>query len=362
MRMLDAAFNRAREALRVLEDAARFALDDGPLCAELKEIRHGLRDALDAAGIHRTDLLAARDTPGDVGTSITTETEARRSGLAGVAAAAGARLGEALRAIEECLKTKGAAGPDAAACIEALRYRVYEAERRLGLALAGGRAPQWRLCVLITGSLCRQPWEEVALAAVTAGADCLQLREKTLDDGELLRRARRLVQVARAAPAAASVIVNDRIDIALLADADGVHLGQQDLPAADARRLAGSRLLIGVSTENLDQARDAARAGADYCGVGPMFPTATKEKPRLAGPAYLKEYLADPVASRLPHLAIGGVTPGNAGAIAQAGGRGAAVSAAVCSADDPGTACRAMLKALAGAATAERPVPAGTTR
>jgi thiamine-phosphate pyrophosphorylase len=240
--------------------------------------------------------------------------------------------------------------------LEGLRYRAYAAEQRLGLALGGGRAPQWRLCVLITEVLCRgKPWDSIARAAIAGGADCLQLREKDLPSRQLLTRALALVRLAReagasstppVAPVRPAVIINDRPDIALLAGADGVHLGQEDLAVEDARRLAGSRLLIGISTANMDQARAAARAGADYCGIGPMFATTTKEKPVLSGPAYLREYLADPLTARVPHLAIGGITPQNIGELAAAGCRGVAVSAAVCGAREAASVCRQMVGVL----------------
>jgi thiamine-phosphate pyrophosphorylase len=334
-RMIDANADRAREALRVMEDAARFGLDHAALCADLKSIRHDLREALG-----RFDpglLLASRDTPGDVGTTISTEAEGRRSGMRDMAAAASSRLAEALRAIEECAKVAGA---DSAA-IEALRYRAYGAEQALTLAFGAGHCPQWRLCVLLTESLCaHHPWERVAELAIEGGADCLQLREKGLDDAELLDRARRLVALAR--PRGVSVVINDRPDIALLAEADGVHLGQTDLPVGEVRRLAGFRLLIGCSTANLEQARAAVLAGADSCGVGPMFPSMTKAKPRLSGPEYLRAYLADPVLATRPHLAISGITPENIGELTALGCRGVAVSGAVCAAQRPDEAARAL--------------------
>lgn len=340
-RIIDASANRAREALRVMEDAARFGLDDASLCADLKHARHALTAALEAAAAPLGGplaLLASRDTPGDVGTSISTDRESSRAGLGEIAAAACARLTEALRSIEECAKV---AAPAAAAQVEQLRYRAYELERRLMTALRAGRAPQWRLCVLITASLCaHHPWERVAQEAIDGGADCLQLREKELDGAELLARARRLVALARGR---AAVVVNDRPDIALLAGADGVHVGQSDLPVREIRRLAGDRLLVGVSTSNLEQARAAAAEGADLCGVGPMFPTTTKHKPTLAGPEYLRAYVEH---VRLPHLAIGGITPENVGKLAAAGCRGVAVSSAVCAAQRPAEVCRALVEGL----------------
>lgn len=348
-RLVDANLNRSREGLRTLEDLARFALDDAELSGAFKALRHGVRDAADtlalAAGLDRASLLAWRDTPGDVGVPIKTGAEGSRPGRGAVAAAAAGRAGEALRALEEA--AKACASPDAARALESLRYRLYELEKRLGLALAGARAPRWALCVLLSESLCtHHPWQRVAEQAILGGADCLQLREKSLPDGELLDRARALVAIARAASARPAVIINDRPDLALLCGADGVHVGQGDLPAAEVRRLAGGSLLVGVSTANVEQARRAVRDGADYAGVGPMFASSTKAKPALSGVAYLREYLADPMTSRLPHLAISGITPANVGELREAGCRGIAVSGAVCASPDPRAACQALRAAL----------------
>lgn len=354
LRIIDANANRAREALRVMEDAARFLLDNQALCARLKSARHALAAAL--GHLPGGDCgIAWRDTAADVGTGVSTVSESRREDVRAVVVAAGKRLSEALRSIEEFAKLVDTSGRVAPA-IERVRYLGYDLERDLVLAFGSSRPrPRWKLCVVLTESLCAHvPWLETARMAVDAGADCIQLREKSLEGGELLRRARSLVEVC----SGAAVIINDRPDIAVLSGAAGVHLGQGDLSVADARKLVGTDLLIGVSTESLDRARAAMGAGADYCGVGPMFPTATKVKPRVAGPSYLKEYL-----SHEPHLppclAIGGIGPGQmaelaaAGAPAMLGERwGVAVSSAVCRSQDPAAACRAILNAV-------RPLPIG---
>jgi thiamine-phosphate pyrophosphorylase len=347
-RMLDANEDRAREALRVLEDLARFTLDHRELSAALKRIRHGLAQAIARVPGGRLALVANRDAAGDVGATVTTANERTRTGTRDLAAASGKRLGEALRAIEEALK--GLALPDAAAEVERLRYAAYDAERTLTLALGAADAPQWRLCVVLSAALCPDDdWRRVARAALDAGADCLQLREKALDGGALLDRVRELRDMT--ADADAALIVNDRPDIALLAHADGVHLGQTDLPVEAVRALAGDRLLVGVSTTSIEQARAALHAGADYCGVGPMFPTATKHTPggrtdgTVAGVAYLRDYVAHEP-DLPPHLAIGGVTAERTRELAAAGCRGVAVSAAICAADDPHAATRAILDAL----------------
>ncbi|MBL8763401.1 MAG: thiamine phosphate synthase [Phycisphaerae bacterium] len=371
-RILDANANRAREALRVMEDAARFGLDDPALSAELKSMRHDLARELEAIGnafphADEAARLASRDTPGDVGTRLTAEGEYTRDGLRGVVVAAGKRLTEALRSIEECCKALAdpsgdERGPSSARAFERLRYRAYACEPALIGRLTGRRdaAPQWSVCVLLSERLCRRPWREVATAALAGGADCVQLREKSMDGGELLARARWLVDAARSAGSAA-VVINDRPDIALLAGAAGVHLGQSDIHVADARRLAqssGQSLLIGVSTHTLEEALAAAgdpAGGVDYCGVGPMFETATKPQTERAGPAYLRAYLADSRTSRVPHLAIGGIDPDRARELAAMGCRGVAASSYVCAAADPGRAVAELKRAVAPEGMARPP-------
>ncbi len=338
-RMIDASANRAREGLRSLEDVARFVLDDQALCVSIKELRHELSAGVAALPLPPGLLVSSRDTPGDVGVAVSTPTETARADLAGVATAAAKRAGEALRSIEESAKFLGGTG----SAFESVRYRLYDVERRLLVRLAA-RAPQWRLCVLISASLCERPWEEVARLAIEGGADCLQLREKSLGGAELLERARRLVSVARAGGAHA--IINDRADIALLSGADGVHVGQDDLPVGEARRVLGEGAIVGVSTSNLEQARRAVREGASYCGLGPMFTSTTKPKSELAGIEYARDYLNDPVTSQIPHLAISGITPDRAAELAGAGVRGVAVSSLVCASAEPDEACRAIRRAL----------------
>ncbi|NOG54083.1 MAG: thiamine phosphate synthase [Planctomycetes bacterium] len=351
-RVIDANANRAREALRVLEDAARFLLDDHDLSGSIKQIRHDLRDAL--TGSFPPGVLEAnRDTPNDVGTTITTSAELDRADVVDVVTAAGKRLSEALRVIEEYGKIAGV-GRDAtapaesdptvvplSATIEAMRYRCYEIERGLTIRLGSGRAIQWGVCVLLTESLCRLPWLDVLDAVIGAGVDCVQLREKDLPDGRLLGRATVVAKRCRAA--GVTSIVNDRPDIALAAGADGVHVGQDDLPVAFIRRLAGRRLIVGVSTSRIEQAEAAVRSGADYCGLGPMFHTTTKTKPQLAGPEYVSEYVGRLSA---PHLAIGGVNPENVEQLVSAGARGVAVSSCVCGSEAPGTVVQHLRDAL----------------
>ena len=323
LRIIDANLNRAREAARVLEDAARFAIDDAGLTESLK----GLRHELTAASALLPPLDAARDTPGDVGTGLWGAGERARASMHAVATAAARRLGEALRCLEEFGKLLDGSF---AARMKALRYRSYDIEQRLLLRLAPTAVRQWRVCVLVTESLCRRlPWDEVVAASLDGGAEAIQLREKSLSDRELLRRARRVVELCRDR---ASAIINDRPDVALLAEANGVHLGQDDFSVVDVRRMVGHRLLVGVSTHTMDEAARAIAGGADVCGVGAMFPSSTKRR-APSGEAYLREFVA--AHPNVPHLAIGGVSPDNVDRLVQAGCRGVAVASCVCGADDP---------------------------
>jgi thiamine-phosphate pyrophosphorylase len=322
LRLIDANANRAREALRVMEDYARFILDDGPTSAALKQIRHDLTALVPAEAIY------SRDTPGDVGTGNKTASEGVREDTAAVVTAAGKRLGEALRAIEEFLKTTR---PADAAKVEGLRYRAYDLEHKLAFSLRPpARFAAVRLYVLITESACRRPWLEAAEQTILGGADCLQLREKNLESGELLARARSLVELCRRH--GVLCIINDRPDIALLSDADGVHVGQGDLPATEVRKIVGREKIVGVSTYNLEQAKAAVREGADYLGVGPIFKSETKPRDFVAGPEYAKQ-AAEEV--RLPLVAIAGINQENVDQVVATGVRAIAVTAAVTGQEDP---------------------------
>lgn len=335
-RILDANANRAREALRVMEDVARFALDDASLSGACKVLRHDLAGALDTLPPGWLD--ANRDTPGDVGTDLDTQAEMQRSGLLDMVTAAGRRLGESLRTIEETAKTIDAT---LARRVETLRYHGYTIEQRLLARLGSGRARPWRLCLVLTEAACRRPWQEVLAAALEGGADCVQVREKTMTDAGLRERLATVIEIAR--PAGASVIVNDRADLALAAGADGVHLGRDDLSIRDVRRLAGRALIIGATVHDLDEAQAAIEAGADYCGVGAMFASPVKPERRPAGPALLRAFIERHPA--IPHLAIGGITPANVHTLVEAGCRGKAVCSAICAAEDPAAVTRDLLAA-----------------
>jgi thiamine-phosphate pyrophosphorylase len=330
-RILDANFNRSREALRVMEDYARFVLDDAAGCEVVKRLRHNLADCL--RRIPADTLLTCRDTPGDVGTAISAPSELNRTGAPDVFAAAAKRLTESLRTIEEYAKTFDV---DLSAAVELLRYRAYDVEQRLSLRGAlSARLAAVRLYVLITASLCRRDWLDTAAAVIAGGAGCIQLREKSLSDAEYLGRARDLAVLCRRH--GALFIVNDRPDIARLSGADGVHLGQEDMSPADARRIIGADRLIGLSTHTPPQLRTAVEQAPDYIAVGPMFPSATKPQAHVPGPELLSLALGE---TAIPIVPVGGIAEKNAGMLREAGARCLCLCSAIIAAEDPQEAAR----------------------
>jgi thiamine-phosphate pyrophosphorylase len=189
--------------------------------------------------------------------------------------------------------------------------------------------------------------EEILEAAATAGCRMIQLREKAWPSGRVWPIAQRLR--ARARAAGMTFIVNDRVDLALALEADGVHLGQEDLPPRAARSLLREGMVLGISTHSVEQARDAQAAGADYVAVGSMFPTATKADFELVGPDLIRKLRPQ---IRVPLVGIGGITADNVHQVIAAGADGVAVISAVCGAADPRTAAALFIERIVRARNA----------
>ena len=183
---------------------------------------------------------------------------------------------------------------------------------------------------------------DIVSTTLDAGVRLFQLRMKTLETGRLYEMAAVLCPLVQ--QGGGIFIVNDRVDVAKAIGADGVHLGQEDLPLADARAILGAGRLIGISTHNLAQAVEAEAGGADYIGFGPVFPTATKENPDpVVGVDGLRQVRAR---IRIPIVAIGGITAKNAGDVRAAGADGIAVVSAVLASPDPAAALAELMKAI----------------
>lgn len=342
-RIVDAASNRVREGLRVVEDYVRFVLDDPMLTRRLKDVRHRFASA--SRAFENELLIPARDTPNDVGAKIMTVEERARENPRSVLAANFKRIGEALRSLEEYAKLRNVW---TAGQYEVLRYDVYTLEKMTMTAVRSRRAlGNARLMVLVGGLPTLGDLVWTVGEALEGGADVVQLREKNLDDREWLRRAREVRILT--AKAGAVFLVNDRPDIARLAGADGVHVGQTDLKPRDARRILGPAPMIGVSTHTAEQLRAAVVDGADYLGVGPVFPSGTKSfaEEELAGLRHV-EHAAE--STGLPWFALGGIEPGNLDSVIRAGARRIAVSGAVVRSGRPREIARALKDRLDRAA------------
>lgn len=216
--------------------------------------------------------------------------------------------------------------------------------------------PDLRLIVITDPRLARAgSVEEVVRAALEAGTPAVQLRDKHATSRELAEQARRLLALTRRY--GALLFINDRVDVALATGADGVHLGPDDLPVAEARRIA-PRLCIGFSTDHPAAARRAVRDGADYIGCGAVF--GTTSKPEVGGERIGTDRLAEVVDSLrevgdVPVVGIGGITADNAAAVARTGAAGCAVIGAVMAARDPGVAARELIAALKRGSPATTP-------
>jgi thiamine-phosphate pyrophosphorylase len=201
----------------------------------------------------------------------------------------------------------------------------------------------WRVYVITDARHARgRSHREIAEAAIRGGATAVQLRMKEEPARIVLDVARAIGPLCRAAGVA--FIVNDRLDVAMLAGADGVHVGQDDLPATDARALLGPRAVIGVSAATVEEGIAAERAGADYLGVGAVYGTATKSD--AGAPVGLARLTEIRRALRLPLVGIGGITAENAAAVIQAGADGVAVITAVTLAEDMADAVRRLREAV----------------
>lgn len=197
------------------------------------------------------------------------------------------------------------------------------------------------LYVILSSSLTSRPLSEVAEEVIQGGAKILQLREKNLEDAEFLEVAKKLKEIT--SKSNTLFIINDRIDIALLCDAHGVHLGQEDTPLLEARKELGPGKILGASARTVELARKAQADGADYLGCGAAFSTSTKEDALVIGPEKIAE-IASSV--EIPLFAIGGITAENLSHLPFPPLYGVAVSSAVVSAEKAGEKARELVKLL----------------
>lgn len=343
-RNLDASLNRVAEGLRALMDLFRYGLDDGDAAARLKALRHELIRELASTGASAAAWLEARDSQADVGrpSESTSHHGAYRDEL-DLFEANCRRVQEGLRSIEETYRLTDL---PKARISENLRYRLYDLEKAVFPALLA-RSHRGKMNFDLYVVTDRKIAGDRTLAwvvreAIRGGAGCIQLREKSADIRAFLALAGELRRLTR--EEGVTFIINDSLEVALEVEADGVHLGQEDLPLEVARRLAGGRLLIGISTHNKEQALSAEAGGAGYINLGPLFPTETKGVPVTPVSVELVREMA-PVL-KVPFTTMGGIHLENVAEVVLAGADRVAVVSEVMGAPDPREAAKRMVSAI----------------
>ncbi len=339
-RILDANINRCAEGLRVLEDIARFRFNAAAVSADLRRMRHQIRQVFKG---QETGLIHCRNAKKDVGRSISAaQTTDQRRDLTDTVLSNFKRVQEALRTLEEILKTRGdyAGGKQ----METWRFDVYTLETDF-FNLFKKQLPKGIYGILGEKFSRGKTNIQVARQMVDAGIDVLQYREKPMD-----KTRRQMFEECRAIrkitwDANVPFIVNDDVDLALMVGADGIHQGQDDLPIDQIRRIAPD-MMIGCSTHSPAQAAQAVADGADYIGVGPIFTTRTKaDVCDAVGLGYLEHVVAR---NDIPFVAIGGIKLNNIQEVISKGASTICLVTEIIGAEDIGQTIR-KLKQILGA-------------
>jgi thiamine-phosphate pyrophosphorylase len=339
-RIIDANLNRAGEGLHFLEELARLVLNDAKLTQQLKAIRH---EVLRGDLAFNQELIRARDSISDVGFDIEVGEDEERA-LPVAVVANSRRIQEALRVLEELAKVPGATPQLDADKFKQARFALYTIEQELlGRLLRRDKTAKLRglYAILDSQQLGKRNPLKVAQELIRGGASAIQLRDKSTAKAELLSIAQELQRLC--AESGVLFIVNDYLDIAIAAGADGLHLGQEDMPLSITRRLLPMDMILGGSVNTVEQARAAEAEGADYIAVGSMYPTESKENPKVVGVERLKQ-VREVVG--LPLVAIGGINSQNAVEVAASGADAVAVISAILGAKDIAEAARSLINSF----------------
>jgi len=332
LRMIDANLNRSSEGLRVLEDVARFLLNDAELSKQLRTLRHDLARETKSLSL---GLLSQRDSEHDVGhphpfppmeKKLDMKTTSPQ-GLLDLVTANAKRVEESLRVIEELAKLPEISPMLNSARFEHARFNLYTLERDLVSKISRRdkikRIPGLYV-ILDRQFLAGRDELDIAGQIIEGGARVIQLRDKQSNKGELLLVAQKLKELC--SQAGVLFIINDYLDLAMAVDADGLHIGQGDLPLLVVRRGLHIDKIVGCSVTTVSQAIRGQNEGADYIAVGSIFPTTTKKGTTVVGVDILKE-LKRIVST--PLVAIGGINQNNVGEVVSAGADAVAVISAI---------------------------------
>lgn len=337
-RIIDANLNRATEALRIIEEISRFYLNNREVSEEIKHSRHDISAFMD---IHYEKLLKSRDTVNDVGININNPTE--RKEILSVFKANFKRLQQALRTLAEYTQAEGISPEE----FEKARYKSYTWEKIMFEELLKksklDRLKDKKLYLVTDRSKFESNdlFLDAVAQALEGGAGIIQLREKVASAKEIIDLGKKIRELCSLYNAL--FIINDRVDIANIIGADGVHLGQDDIDIHSARHMLGKDTIIGLSTHAPEQALKAVESGADYIGVGPVFTTPTKPGRSAVGLEYVNW------ASKnidIPWYAIGGIDTENVQEVTKAGAERIAVVRAIINAKSPTQASKEFLSVL----------------
>jgi thiamine-phosphate pyrophosphorylase len=342
-RIIDSNLNRLAEGLRVLEDIARMVLDDVLLTRQLKNLRH---DLVRGDLAFNLEFLRSRDSAGDVGADLEVAGDSKAKDLPLIAVANSRRAQESLRVLEEIAKLPEISSKMDSEKFKKARFELYTLEQVLVSRLARMekvKKVSGLYVIIDTPSLGGRSHIEAALDVIRAGVTVVQLRDKTTEKKKLIPLAREVQDACR--KNGVLFIMNDYLDVALVIEADGLHIGQEDLPVEAARKLLPIGKILGCSVNTVEQAVEAEAAGADYIAVGSIFPTATKDNIHVVGLERLRQ-----VRQRIkkPLVAIGGINKDNARETIEAGADSICVISAVLGAEDIFLAAREIMDEIKG--------------
>lgn len=329
LRIIDANLNRAGEGLHLLEEIARLVLNDAGLTQQLKTIRH---EILEGDWSFNQQLIQSRDSTGDVGVDIEARGEEKHRELPITVVANARRVQESLRILEELAKIPGTIPQLDSEKYKQARFALYAIEQELLSKLLRKDKTKHLTgiyAILDSQALSGRSHLEVASQLIRGGAKTIQLRDKLGSKDELLPLAQQLKNLC--SEQGVLFIVNDYLDLVLAAGADGLHLGQEDLPIKEARKILPIDRILGCSVTTVEQARVAESDGADYLAVGSIYPTASKETAKVIGLERLRQIRQ---AVSLPLVAIGGIKKDNAAEVLAAGADSVAVISAILEAKD----------------------------
>ena len=338
LRILDANCNRIGEGLRFLEDVARFLLNDANMSHQFKLMRHNLVEGISKFG---ATMISERYPEADVGFG---NQLSQHQDLPSLVAANAKRIEEALRVVEELAKLPDLSTTLYSKDFEQARFNLYTLEKELlsGLMRRQKITQLAGLYVIIdTQILDLKGVVGAASKAIRGGAKVIQLRDKQHGKSEVLTAALKLRNLC--CKSNTLFIVNDYLDIALASEADGIHIGYDDLPLSVVRKELPVDKVVGLSTHTLIQAQQAEAEGADYIAVGSIFSSPTKVNATVVGLKHLRQVRK---AISIPIVAIGGINKENIGKVMAAGADAAAVISAVLPQKDIESATRQLVKEI----------------